>query len=506
MKILISVLHVLSYSLCICSNTFSQNIADFVSVNPTAQTTNFIFPTLTHRFQKIMEHGDPLPVGTMMDNFDFTGFMPIGSSSVNGYLSINHELTGSGGVTAMNVNFNAGNKLWQKNGAVALNFASVGGTARNCSGGLTPWGNIITCEEEISTADLNTDGYNDLGWHVEINPATKTVVRKLWAMGHGPKENVAIHSNRRTVYFGNDANPGYLYKFVAASVNDLSSGLLYVLICPSKTGNGVWQLINNTTQADRNNTMALCSAAGATAFSGIEDAEIGPDGKIYFAVKNENRVYRLQDSDPLTGTTTSLMETYVGNASYNITHAGGTVSTPWGTGNDNLAFDGQGNLWVLQDGGNNYIWVVMNNHTQAAPNVKLFGIAPAGAEPTGITFSPDYKFLFMSFQHPNGANNSDFQTDAAGNSIGFDKDIAIVISLNADLGCLMGDACFTASNTNNVGIGTNDPKAKLQVAQGDLSFTSTGTGVIMKSPNGNCWKITVSNTGVLTSVSVPCPE
>jgi uncharacterized protein len=486
------------------SKLHSQSLSNFVSVNPTIQTTNFIYPSTTHRFQKIMEHGDVLPVGTMMDNFDFTGYMPIGGSSTNGYLSINHELT-PGGVTAINVSFNSVSKLWSKSEATALNFSSVGGTARNCSGGLTPWGNIITCEEEVSTADVNTDGYNDLGWHVEINPATKTVVRKLWAMGHGIKENVVIHSNRRTAYFGNDANPGYLFKFVATVVDDLSAGLLYVYTGP-KTGNGNWVQINNTTQADRNNTMTLCSNAGATAFNGIEDVEIGPDGKIYFAVKGENRVYRLQDSNPASGTTTSAMETYVGNTSYNITHAGGTVSTPWGTGNDNLAFDELGNLWVLQDGGNNYIWVVMNNHTQAAPNVKLFGIAPAGSEPTGITFSPDYKFLFMSFQHPNAVNNSDFQVDAAGNSIGFEKDIAIVISLNANLGCITGDGCFVANNTNNVGVGTDNPKAKLQVKNGDVSLETVGTGVILKSPNGNCWRITVSNTGVISSVSVPCPE
>lgn len=488
-----------------CNNLFSQNIADFISVNPTVQTTNFILPSITHRFQKIIEHGDVLPTGTMQDNFDFTGFMPIAASSVNGYLSINHELTPVGGVTAMNINFNTATKLWQKNGAVALNFTPFAGTARNCSGGLTPWGNIITCEEEVSTADANADGYNDIGWHVETNPATKTVVRKLWAMGNGAKENVVIHPNMRTAYFGNDANPGYLYKYVATTIDDLSAGLLYVYTGP-KTGNGNWVLINNTTVADRNSTMTLAGAAGATAFNGIEDVEIGPDGKIYLAVKGENRVYRLLDSDPLSGTTTSLMETYVGNASYNITHAGGTVSTAWGTGNDNLAFDAQGNLWVLQDGGNNYIWVVMSNHTQAVPNVKLFGIAPAGSEPTGITFTPDYKFLFMSFQHPNATNNSDFQIDAAGNSIGFDKDIAIVIALNENIGCAIGQSCYTANNANNVGVGTQNPKAKLQVAQGDVSLETVGTGVVLKSPNGNCWKITVSNTGVLTSVAVPCPE
>ena len=483
---------------------YSQSLSNFVSVNPVAQTSNFIFPSATHRFQKIMEHGDVLPVGTMMDNFDFTGYMPIAGSSINGYLSINHEQT-PGGVTAMNVSFNSITKLWNKNGATAIDFSSVAGTARNCSGGLTPWGNIITCEEVISIADVNADGYNDLGWHVEINPSTKTVVRKLWAMGCGAKENIVIHSNRRTAYFGNDANPGYLYKFVATTMDDLSAGSLYVYTGP-KTGNGNWVLLNNTTQPDRNNTMVLGNAAGATVFNGIEDVEIGPDGKIYFAVKGENRVYRFQDADPVSGTTTSAMETYVGNASYNITHAGGTVSTPWGTGNDNLAFDELGNLWVLQDGGNNYIWVVMSNHTQAVPNVKLFGIAPAGAEPTGITFTPDYKFLFISFQHPTATNNSDLQMDAAGNSIGFEKDIAIAIGVNSELGCITGDGCFVATNTNNVGVGTDNPKAKLQVRNGDVSLETIGTGIILKSPNGNCWKITINNAGVITSVAVPCLE
>ena len=324
-------------------------------------------------------------------------------------------------------------------------------------------------------------------------------------MGCGAKENIVIHSNRRTAYFGNDANPGYLYKFVATTMDDLSAGLLYVYTGP-KSGNGNWVLINNTTQADRNNTMALGVAAGATSFNGIEDVEIGPDGKIYFAVKNENRVYRLMDSNPISGTTTSAMETYVGNASYNIIHAGGTVSTPWGTGNDNLAFDELGNLWVLQDGGNNYIWVVKSNHTQASPKVELFGIAPAGSEPTGITFSPDYKFLFMSFQHPSSTNNSDFQIDAAGNSIGFEKDIAIVIALKENLGCTNGDSCFVESNTGNIGIDSDNPKAKLQVRNGDVALETVGTGIILKSPNGNCWKITVSNSGVVSSVAVPCPE
>ena len=92
-----------------------------------------------------------------------------------------------------------------------------------------------------------------------------------------------------------------------------------------------------------------------------------------------------------------------------------------------------GNLWVLQDGGNNYIWVVGKNHTQAAPDVRLFGIAPAGSEPTGLTFTPDKKFGFMSFQHPNGSNAA-HQKDAFGSPRDWNKNVAIVFSRKERLG------------------------------------------------------------------------
>lgn len=418
--------------LVLCMSLQAQNIGDFTSVEPTGQTNKFIFPN-SHRFQKIIEVGDALTAGgTLPDNNDFTGYVPIGGSSENGYLSINSELT-TGGVTILDINYNPTTQLWGTTASEAVDFTSVVRTSRNCSGSVTPWNTIITCEEATTTTDANGDNYNDLGWCVEIDPATRTVIDKRWALGNFKHENIIVHSNRRTVYEGADSNPGYLYKFVADNVEDLSSGKLYVYN-GSKSGAGTWILINNTTPAERNSTLSQSSAVGATVFNGIEDVEIGPNGWVYFAVKGEGRVYRFMDSDPLTGTTVPQMETYVGGTSYNITHPTGTTTASWGTGNDNLAFDGDGNLWVLQDGGNDYIWVVKNGHTQAAPKVELFGIAPSSSEPTGITFSPDFRFLFMSLQHPTSANSSTTQIDAAGIPVAFDRDITIVLALNDDLG------------------------------------------------------------------------
>lgn len=438
-----------------------QNIGDFTSVEPVAQSDQFVIPS-THTFQKIAETGDALTVGsgTIPQNPDFTGFVPIAGSSTNGYLSLNHEIA-PGAVTVFDVNFNTTTQLWETTASQAIDFSSVFVTGANCSGTVTSWGTVISSEEFAVAWDFNADGYNDTGWNVEINPASKTVIGKHWAMGNFAHENVSIHSNERTVYQGADSNPGYLYKYVANTAKDLSAGLLYVYK-GSKNGSGDWVLLNNTTQAEQNTTISQSVALGATEFAGIEDVEIGPDGMVYFAVKSENQVYRFQDSDAINGTTVSTMETYVGNMNYTIDYDSGSSSIPWSYGNDNLAFDGDGNLWVFQDGDlnngdQNYIWVVKNGHTQANPRVQIFAITPIGSEPTGITFTPDYKYLFMSIQHPDIANNAN-QTDASGTNISFSKGTTLVISLKKNLGTALSSSNII-KNANRINVYPNPSDA-----------------------------------------------
>jgi len=413
----------------------AQSIADFTSLAPGNQDSYFHLP-ITHSFQYIIEYGDSLTEGgTLPAKNDFAGYVPINTSSINGYLSINSEDT-PGGVTILDVELNEFIGQWLVNRSEAVDFSSVVGTARNCSGCVTPWGTIISCEEQ-SSADDNGDGYNDLGWSIEIDPVTKQVIDqdgglaggdKLWALGNFKHENAVVHENRRTVYQGVDESIGYLFKFVADAPENLSAGKLYVYK-GSKSGDGNWILINNASANDQNTTLSQCADLDATVFSGVEDVEINPfNNMIYLAVKSENKVYRFLDSDPITGTSVTNFETYVGGTSYEIFDGDSTYNVPWGTGNDNLAFDEAGNLWVMQDGGKNYIWLVDSEHTQQNPNIKIFARTPNGSEPTGITFTPDFRYLFMSIQHPDTTNDSTSQPDAFGIQRTFNNHVTLVVA------------------------------------------------------------------------------
>ena len=488
-----------------CNGT---HISCFTSIVPTAQTDKLIIPA-EHKYQLILKEGDSYTEGGGLvgGQNDFTAYVPKTGSSTNGYLSVNHE-TNPGGVTMAEINYNASTKLWQltKSRAVSFSDPSLVQTIRNCSGGVTPWGTVVTAEESVTSNDLNADGYKDYGWLVEIDPATAQVISKnpdgskgkLWQMGIMNHENVVINNAGTIAYYGEDGGTHMVYKYVMDTPNNLSSGNLYVLkLDQGLTAAGdpagttaTWIQVPNKTKADQNNTASLAFSLGGTKFNGVEDVDISPlDGRIYFTAKGLDRVYRLQDN----GATASQVETFVGGGStvYSFNTAQGMKSEVWADGNDNLTFDELGNLWVLQDGGKNYIWVIAPDHTQANPKVKLFASMPAGAEPTGLTFTPDHKFGFFSVQHPDSTISTD--VDATGNTINYKgKSATVVIALKNNLGIegSLGTIENTiAENTVTVAPNPTSGMVKINSAKGlkDISVTAysmDGKIVYTKKFNG----------------------
>ena len=50
------------------------------------------------------------------------------------------------------------------------------------------------------------------------------------------------------------------------------------------------------------------------------------------------------------------------------------------------------------------------------------------------------------------------------------------------------------------------PKSRLHVFNGDVNIDQIGSGIILKSPNGNCWRVTIDNTGNLVRTAITCPN
>lgn len=64
-------------------------------------------------------------------------------------------------------------------------------------------------------------------------------------------------------------------------------------------------------------------------------------------------------------------------------------------------------------------------------------------------------------------------------------------------------AVFTPNG--KFGFGTLNPTSTVTVGGGDINILDIGAGVVIKSPNGNCWRVTVDNSGALISTAIACP-
>jgi secreted PhoX family phosphatase len=313
------------------------------------------------------------------------------------------------------------------------------GTLANCAGGVTPWGSILSCEEnyqnfvgEVSYADgrrlvTMVDEYlswsnhvalppEHYGWVVEVNPKTGEA-KKLTALGrfcHECATTVVAQDGRCVVYSGDDTEQEHIYKFIGAKPGSLEKGSLYV----ADTVNGKWLLLDREKDprlkmAFKDQTELLirtreaAKIIGATPQDRPEDIEIDPITKhVFIALTNG-----LKKKNHF-GSILKLVEK--GNDPLSLEFKASTFM-PGGADfacPDNMVFDPRGNLWMCTDisgkalykepygrfGSNGLFYIPLSGPFAGA--AYQVASAPAGAEFTGPCFAPDYKSLFLSVQHP----------------------------------------------------------------------------------------------------------
>lgn len=311
------------------------------------------------------------------------------------------------------------------------------GTMGNCAGGKTPWGTFLTCEENYDmfwgdrdrTGKVSADSWlkwnefyplppEHYGWVVEVEPKTGKS-KKLISLGRCAHECAAVTKGKNgkvVAYTGDDTVDEHLYKFISESENSLEKGKLYV----ANLEKGQWISLDREDQPilkahfkDQTEIQIFAREAakmvGATPLDRPEDIEFDPlTGHVFVALTNN------KPKKNFYGSILKIMEDKDDPAALTFKHetflAGGPehgFSSP-----DNMVFDPRGNLWFTTDMagndvnvgpyagyGNNGLYVFIRSGAHAGEVVRVAS-APVDAEFTGPCFSPDYKTLFLSVQHP----------------------------------------------------------------------------------------------------------
>jgi len=70
-----------------------------------------------------------------------------------------------------------------------------------------------------------------------------------------------------------------------------------------------------------------------------------------------------------------------------------------------------------------------------------------------------------------------------------------------------GDLCDPDFITNdNIGIGISNPQTRFHLKDGIMFLDNNSGGILMRSPQGDCWSISINNEGVVETVIVDCPN
>jgi len=113
---------------------------------------------------------------------------------------------------------------------VELEYLSLTGTVRNCSGGKTPWNSWITCEESpLRKGDENGLLEQNHGYNFEVPATGKAALNApvpIKAMGRFVHESIAVHPQTGIVYQTEDEGNGLIYRYLPNATGELTAGSL----------------------------------------------------------------------------------------------------------------------------------------------------------------------------------------------------------------------------------------------------------------------------------------
>ena len=263
-----------------------------------------------------------------------------------------------------------------KGGASAIHFDGGGhiqdayrildGTTANCSGGGTPWGTWLSCEE--------VEG----GYVWECDPTGRRPARRHPAMGAFKHEAAAVDPHERRVYLTEDLKDGLLYRFTPERWPSLDAGLLEAATVGH--GGGVsWAEVPEPSGRSKDTRDQL---PGASRFRRAEGIWYD-DGTVYVATTIDSRIHAYDTRrrrieviyDGLASADAPLMRV------------------------DQLTGSRAGELFICEDIATEEIDIgLIDRSGRVSKFLSVTGREHEGSELTGATFDPSGRRLYFSSQ------------------------------------------------------------------------------------------------------------
>jgi secreted PhoX family phosphatase len=246
-------------------------------------------------------------------------------------------------------------------GSIKRAYRILGDTDVNCSGGHTPWGTYLSCEE--------WEG----GQVWECDPSGKAPAVARPAMGTFTHEAACVDPVNKRVYMTEDEDDGRFYRFTPSNYPDLSSGVLEIAIVGAD--NAVhWQAVPDPSGV----SAPTRDQVAGTRFAGGEGTWFD-SGIVYFTTKGDNKVHAYD-------TRSNRYELIYDEA----LHPDSPLS-----GLDGITVSRSGDLYLCEDGGDLDICMITPERV-VSRFLKLTGADHDGSELCGVVFDPSGERLYFS--------------------------------------------------------------------------------------------------------------
>ena len=355
---------------------------------------------------------------TVPDKADGMGCFSLGNDEI--VLIRNHELVpadDAGGVLAKGFGTRDGAIVPGGTTSIVLDattlevkreFRSLAGTIRNCSGGITPWGSWLTCEEApTGPGQRFGEGLaENHGWVFEV-PANATGLIDavpLKAMGRFNHEAACVDPRTGIVYLSEDRDDSVLYRFVPTTPGRLGDGgLLQAMVVEGLSDTRNWTSADmavgsrhtvrwidcDDVGSPNDDLRSRAAAKGAAVVARGEGIHTGTD-EIFVCSTNggQRKLGQILRLVPGTGGEPDQIELFFESQSKDQFNYG-----------DNLTVGPNGHLIVCED---QYTEVVDNHLRGITPDGRAYtlGRLRIQTELAGGCFSPDGKWFFVNAYSP----------------------------------------------------------------------------------------------------------